>query len=214
MSEEYLEEEDFQTKFTGKTFRRIIGLTKPHWKWVVGFLLAIAAVSGLDSFFTFLSKRLIDEGIVPGNKEALVSILAIYGSLLVVQALFVFFFIYLAGVLGERIRYHFKKIFIQPSTETVAFILQPHTCWLDHVQSYIRYRARGRPGYLGSVGYGLGSHEYHNVHDFHGHHQLEISHTGFHFSAYPALCITSIQKKDLVAIQKCQEIKFQDYSCL
>ncbi len=109
MSEEYLEEEDFQTKFTGKTFRRIIGLTKPHWKWVVGFLLAIAAVSGLDSFFTFLSKRLIDEGIVPGNKEALVSILAIYGSLLVVQALFVFFFIYLAGVLGERIRYDLRK---------------------------------------------------------------------------------------------------------
>jgi len=109
MSEEYFEEEDFQTKFTGKTFRRILGLTKPHWKWVVGFLLAIATVSGLDSFFTYLSKRLIDEGIVAGNKEALIGILTIYGSLLVVQALFVFFFIYLAGVLGERIRYDLRK---------------------------------------------------------------------------------------------------------
>lgn len=109
MSEEYFEEEDFQTKFTGKTFRRILGLTKPHWKWVVGFLIAIASVSGLDSFFTFLSKRIIDEGIVPGNKDALVGILTIYGALLVVQALFVFFFIYLAGVLGERIRYDLRK---------------------------------------------------------------------------------------------------------
>jgi ATP-binding cassette subfamily B protein len=109
MSEEYLEEEDFQTKFTGKTFRRILGLTKPHWKWVIGFLIAIASVSGLDSFFTFLSKRIIDEGIVPGNKDALVGILTIYGALLVVQALFVFFFIYLAGVLGERIRYDLRK---------------------------------------------------------------------------------------------------------
>lgn len=109
MSEEYLEEEDFQTKFTGKTFRRILGLTKPHWKWVVGFLIAIASVSGLDSFFTFLSKRIIDEGIVPGNKDALVGILTIYGILLVVQAIFVFFFIYLAGVLGERIRYDLRK---------------------------------------------------------------------------------------------------------
>ena len=109
MSEEYFEEEDFQTKFTGKTFRRILGLTKPHWKWVVGFLIAIAAVSGLDSFFTYLSKRIIDEGIVAGNKEALISILTIYGSLLIVQALFVFFFIYLAGVLGERIRYDLRR---------------------------------------------------------------------------------------------------------
>ncbi len=109
MSEEYLEEEDFQSKFTGKTFRRILGLTKPHWKWVIGFLIAIATVSSLDSFFTYLSKRIIDEGIVPGNKDALIGILTIYGALLVVQALFVFFFIYLAGVLGERIRYDLRK---------------------------------------------------------------------------------------------------------
>ncbi|MBE0685154.1 MAG: ABC transporter ATP-binding protein [Anaerolineaceae bacterium] len=109
MSDEYLEEEDFQTKFTGKTFLRILGLTKPHWKWVVGFLIAIASVSGLDSFFTYLSKRIIDEGIVAGNKDALVGILTIYGALLVVQAIFVFCFIYLAGVLGERIRYDLRK---------------------------------------------------------------------------------------------------------
>jgi len=75
MSEEYFEEEDFQTKFTGKTFRRILGLTKPHWKWVVGFLVAIATVSGLDSFFTYLSKRIIDEGIIATNREVLVNIL-------------------------------------------------------------------------------------------------------------------------------------------
>lgn len=109
MSEEYFEEEDFQTKFTGKTFRRILGLTKPHWKWVVGFLVAIATVSGLDSFFTYLSKRIIDEGIIAANREVLVNILTIYGSLLVVQAIFVFFFIFLAGVLGERIRYDLRK---------------------------------------------------------------------------------------------------------
>ena len=53
MSDEYNEEEDFQTKFTGKTFYRILGLTKPHWKWVVGFLVSIATVSVLNSFFTF-----------------------------------------------------------------------------------------------------------------------------------------------------------------
>ncbi len=109
MSDEYNEEEDFQTKFTGKTFYRILGLTKPHWKWVVGFLVAIASVSVLDSFFTFLSKRIIDEGIVAKNVDALSSILTTFGLLLLLQAVFVFIFIYLASVLGERIRYDLRK---------------------------------------------------------------------------------------------------------
>lgn len=109
MSDEYFEEEDFQTKFTGKTFRRILSLTKPHWRWVVGFLFAIAIVSSLDSFFTYLSKQIIDDGIVAGNKTALIHILTIYGAVLVIQAVFVFIFIYLAGVLGERIRYDLRK---------------------------------------------------------------------------------------------------------
>jgi ATP-binding cassette subfamily B protein len=109
MSDEYYEEEDFQTKFTGKTLRRIIGLTKPYWIWVTGFIIAIALVSGLDSFFTFLSKRIIDEGIVGKNIPALKNILITYGSLLVLQSGFVFSFIYLAGVLGERIRYDLRK---------------------------------------------------------------------------------------------------------
>ena len=109
MSDEYFEEEDFQTKFTGKTFRRIIGLTRPYWKWVAGFIIAIALVSGLDSFFTFLSKRIIDEGILGNNIPVLKNILITYGSLLVLQSGFVFTFIYLAGVLGERIRYDLRK---------------------------------------------------------------------------------------------------------
>ena len=109
MSDEYYEEEDFETKFTGKVFRRILGLTKPHWKWVIGFLIAIAAVSSLDSFSTFLSKRIIDEGIVPQNLAAVKNILLLYGGLILVQSAFVFTFIYLAGVLGERIRYDLRR---------------------------------------------------------------------------------------------------------
>ena len=109
MSDEYFEEEDFQTKFTGKTFRRIIAQTKPYWKWVLGFIIAIAIVSALDSYFTYLSKRIIDEGIVGKNLPALRKILITYGSLLIVQSGFVFSFIYLAGVLGERIRYDLRR---------------------------------------------------------------------------------------------------------
>jgi ATP-binding cassette subfamily B protein len=106
---EYFEEEEFTTKFTGRTVLRILAQAKPHWKWVVGFILTITLTSGLDSYFTYLSKRIIDEGIVAGDKAALTSIVTTYGSLILVQAASVFSFIYLAGVLGERIRYDLRK---------------------------------------------------------------------------------------------------------
>ncbi|PKO13845.1 MAG: ABC transporter ATP-binding protein [Chloroflexi bacterium HGW-Chloroflexi-10] len=148
MSDEYLEEEDYQAKFTGKTFSRIIGLTKPHWKWVVGFLVTIAIVSSLDSFFTFLSKRIIDEGIVAQNRAALTNILTIYGSLLLLQSGFVFLFIYLAGVLGERIRYdlrrdmfnHLQKLSLSYYSRTpVGWIMSRVTSDTDRVADLVTW---------------------------------------------------------------------------
>ena len=106
---DYLEEEEFTTEFNGRTLLRILSLAKPHWKWVLGFLLAIGVTSVLDSYFTFLSKSIIDDGIMAGDKDALVEIAARYGVLILVQAVAVFGFIYLAGVLGERIRYDLRK---------------------------------------------------------------------------------------------------------
>jgi len=103
------EEEEFSTQFNGKTVLRILSQTKPHWKWVVGFMLTIALVSFLDSYFTFLSKRIVDEGIVAGNRAALTQIVITYGWLIVVQASGVLAFIFLAGVLGERVQYDLRK---------------------------------------------------------------------------------------------------------
>lgn len=110
MSEEFeFEEEEFSTQFNGQTMLRILGLTKPYWVWVVGFLVAITFVSGLDSYFTFLSKRIIDDGIVAGDSTALTQIVVQYGALIVVQAAAIFGVIYLTGVLGERVRYDLRK---------------------------------------------------------------------------------------------------------
>jgi len=104
-----LEEEEFQGQMTGRTLRRILGLTRPHWRWVVGFLLLIALVSTLDALFTFLSKQMVDQGIVPGDRARLLELVRIYGALIFVQAGAVFGFIYLAGILGERIQYDLRK---------------------------------------------------------------------------------------------------------
>ncbi len=112
MSDELIEieEEEFTSQLTAPVLKRIMGLLLPHWKWVVGFLITIAITSGLDAYFTFINKQIIDQGITPGDKERVMQLAVIYGSFIILQAGAVFTFIYLAGVLGERIQYDLRKL--------------------------------------------------------------------------------------------------------
>ena len=105
----HYEEEEFTTQFDGRTVLRILGQLKPHWLWAAGFLLAAIVVALAESYFTFLSKRIIDEGIVARDTEALTGLLWQYAGLIVVQSVFVFGFIYLCGLLGERVRYDLRR---------------------------------------------------------------------------------------------------------
>lgn len=109
MTDQYFEEEEFTTQFTGKTTLRIAQLAKPHWLWVLGFILMITLVAALDSYFTFLGSQIIDVAIIDENTQALRDIITRYGLLILIQAAGVFGFIYLAGILGERIRYDLRK---------------------------------------------------------------------------------------------------------
>ena len=102
-------EEDFSTEFNGQTVLRILGLTKPHWPWLIGFVVTIGVVSALDAYFTYLGKQIIDEGILAGDRVALFQIIRTYALLTIVQVFNIFGFIYLAGVLGERVQYDLRK---------------------------------------------------------------------------------------------------------
>jgi ATP-binding cassette subfamily B protein len=104
-----LEEDEYTSQITGKTLRRILGLTNPHRRWVIGFWIMIAFTSILDAVFTYLNKGIIDQGIVAHNRQVLIRIISLYGGLIAIQAGCVFTFIFLAGVLGERIQYDLRK---------------------------------------------------------------------------------------------------------
>ncbi len=104
-----LEEEEHTSPLTAPVFKRILGLLRPHRKWMVGFLITIALTSTLDSLFTFINKNIIDQAIVGKNVDALWRLASIYGVFQVIQAGMVFTFIYLAGVLGERIQYDLRR---------------------------------------------------------------------------------------------------------
>ena len=128
---EEFEEEEFTTGFNGRTLLRILGPIRPHWKWVVGFLVLIAWVSAMDSYFTFLSKRIVDEGIVAHDRVALTQIILLYGILILVQACAVFGFIYLVGILGERVRYDLRqKMFNHLQDLSLSYFSRTPVGWI------------------------------------------------------------------------------------
>jgi ATP-binding cassette, subfamily B, bacterial len=110
MSEhEHFEEEEFSTQFNGQTVLRILKQGLPHWPLMATFLFCISAVAGVESYMTFLSKRIIDEGIVVRDVDQLTRLVIQYGGLILVQAVLVFGFIAAAGRLGERVQYDLRK---------------------------------------------------------------------------------------------------------
>jgi ATP-binding cassette subfamily B protein len=131
MSHYEFEEEEFTTEFNGKTVWRILKQALPHWPWLVGFLLAIASVSGIDSYSTYLSKRIVDEGIVAGDRAMLTSLVTQYGGLILIQSVGVFAFIYLCGILGEMVRYDLrKKMFEHLQTLSFSYFDRTPVGWI------------------------------------------------------------------------------------
>ena len=131
MSDLHYEEEEFTSEFNGQTVKRIVALTQPYWRWVLGFLATIMVVSFLDAYFTFLNKRIIDEGILAQNRTVLVDTLRVYGSLIFLQAGLVFTFIFLAGVLGERVRYDLRqKLFNHLQDLSLSYYSRTPVGWI------------------------------------------------------------------------------------
>jgi ATP-binding cassette subfamily B protein len=103
------EEEDFEESFDGRTLARMLGLAARKRLWMAGFLTTVTLVAVSDSIFTYLKKLVIDQAITPGKPDALVWVFTLFAVLSILQAAGVFTFIYLAGLLGERIQYDLRR---------------------------------------------------------------------------------------------------------
>ena len=129
--QEHFEEEEFNTQFNGRTIVRIAQQGLAHWPMMLGYLLCIAVLAVLESYFTYLSKLIIDDGILAGDREALWQIIAQYTALMVAQAGLVFGFITCAARLGERVQYDLrKKMFARLQDLSLSYYNQTPIGWL------------------------------------------------------------------------------------
>jgi len=109
MPHQEFEEEDFEGALSGRILRRMLGLTRPHWPLLVGFVALIAFVAVQDGTFNFLKKQMIDRGVTARDTTALTWVVVIYAAMMVLQSAGVFGFIYCAGLLGERLQYDLRQ---------------------------------------------------------------------------------------------------------
>ena len=127
----WFEEEEFGDTLDGRTLRRILGLVRPHWRHVAGFLLAISIISVLESWFTYQGKRIIDEVIIPQDTSALRGILINYLIIALGFGTGVFIFIYLTGLLGQRVQYELRqRLFTHLQTLSLGYYDRTPVGWI------------------------------------------------------------------------------------
>ncbi|HOU00186.1 MAG TPA: ABC transporter ATP-binding protein, partial [Anaerolineaceae bacterium] len=110
MSNQYNEEElDDVVSLKSGVIRRLLKALKPYWPQMLLAVIGISLVSFLDAYFTVLNKRIIDEGIVAKNLPMMISLFRNYALIVLAQMVGFFIMIYIMGLLGEQLRYDFRK---------------------------------------------------------------------------------------------------------
>ncbi|MFK7800247.1 MAG: ABC transporter ATP-binding protein [Anaerolineae bacterium] len=109
MSEHEFEEEEFEGAVDRGTLVRTAKLSLNHWPLLLLFVGSTIAVAFIENYQTFLSKRIIDEGIVPKDTEALISIAWQYFGVTVLLAIFVGGFILSAATISHWTQYDLRK---------------------------------------------------------------------------------------------------------
>jgi ATP-binding cassette, subfamily B, bacterial len=109
VSGDYFEEEEFRGPVQRQNLAAHPGLTRPHWKIMIGFLVAILAVAGPGFAVSPSSaSRSSMKASSPRNTRCADQYLTCTAADLV-QAVMVFAFIYMVGILGERIRFDLRQ---------------------------------------------------------------------------------------------------------
>ncbi|MBI9102848.1 MAG: ABC transporter ATP-binding protein [Spirochaetales bacterium] len=114
-----------------KTIFRILKLAKPHKVLFTGFILCIIFTAFLDSLGTYITKSIIDEGILAGSLEQVIYFCKLYGLTYLINSLSFFGFIYCAGRLAEQIQYDLReKLFNHIQELSFSFFDKSSSGWL------------------------------------------------------------------------------------
>jgi len=131
MNQEKNYEKLLSESLEGKALFRIFRTARLHWGYMAGFIIAIAITAFLDSTGTFISKYMIDEGVIPRDFDKVRFYAVRMGLVYLVNSVSIFFFIFCAGRLGEWIQFELrKKLFDHLQNLSFSFFDKVSSGWL------------------------------------------------------------------------------------
>ena len=126
------DEEEFEQSMSGATLKRITKVGLRHWPLMLTFLVSILCVSIMESYMTVLTTRMIDEGVMAGDMDALNRISLQYGLLWFVFAIFIFSMIMGAAYMGQRVQRDLRtELFDHLQNLHLGYYDRTSTGWLQ-----------------------------------------------------------------------------------
>lgn len=130
-NQETLESRVFDGSLDSRTVLRILAQTRPHLRLVIGFLFFILMTAFIDALGTYLTKFLIDEGILARNTEALWRFTYYQVLCFLVNSVSFFGFIYCADKLGQQLQFDLReKLFNHLQDLSFSFFDRTSSGWL------------------------------------------------------------------------------------
>ncbi len=104
-----LEEEAYSTSFSGPALMRLLKLVLHYRGYVVGYFFGVIGLVAMEGIHIYLGKRIVDEGVIPGDFAHVQQLLILWAVVSVGLAGCVALFIFCAGSVGQAINYDLRK---------------------------------------------------------------------------------------------------------
>ena len=115
-------------KLKAGTFKRILGFAMPYKSQLSVFLIAVVADSLLVIASPLLLRRLIDQGVVPGDRGLVTSLAIIVAVLALADAAVSLITRFLSSQIGEGIIYELRtRVFAHVQSQSIAFFTRTQT---------------------------------------------------------------------------------------
>lgn len=102
-------EEEYNKSFDLGLWKKVLSYTKPYRKYMYLLALVMIIVGSIDAIFPLLTKYAIDNYVVPGKTEKLLPFGILYGVIVTIQAINIWFLIALAGKIDMWVCYDIRK---------------------------------------------------------------------------------------------------------
>ncbi|MFP5346890.1 MAG: ABC transporter ATP-binding protein, partial [Actinomycetes bacterium] len=110
------------------TARRIFAFARPYRRLIMAFLVLVVADSATVVVTPLLLKRIIDDGVIPGNRSLIVALSLIVGGLAFVDAGITLAQRWLSSRIGEGLIYDLRtQVFAHVQRQPIAFFTRAQT---------------------------------------------------------------------------------------